>query len=112
VSIAEMVRNQSPFAILPTWRRVVIVCCVGLAVLSGGLSFNREMNIYGGAPDHPVSTTGQTVLVFVNHGSARYVTQHEKENLDFWDSNIGLLTGAPILLAFFLWITFRTPIRR
>lgn len=107
MSIAELVRNQSAYGALPTWRRVVIVSCIGLAVLTGALSFSRDMDIYSGAPDHPVATTGQTFLVLVNHGSARYVTQKQKDSLEFWDANAGLLAGAPVLLAFFLWITNR-----
>jgi hypothetical protein len=109
MSIAEMVRNQSPFDVLPTWRKVAIVCCIGLAILTGVMSFNGEINSYGSAPSHPVVTTGQTFLVFVNHGSARYVTQREKDDLEFWRSNGGLLVGVPMLLAFFVWITYRTP---
>lgn len=107
MSIAEMVRSQSPFGILPTWRKVAIVSGIGLAVLTGALSFNRDMNIYSGAPDHPVAATAQTLLVLVNHGSARYVTQTQKDSLEFWDSNAGLLAGAPMLLALFLWIAYR-----
>lgn len=107
MSIGEMASNQSPFSVLPTWRKIAIFCCIGLAVLSGALSFNREMNIYGASPDHPVAATGETFRVVVNHGSQRYVTQREKENLDFWGANIGLLSGCPMLVAFFLWITYR-----
>ena len=112
MSIAEIVRNQSAFDALPTWRKSVIICCVAAAVLVGVITFNRDMNIYGGAPDHPVSATGQTFSVLVNHGSSRYVTQREKDSLEFWDANAGLLAGGPMLLAFFLWITPRPRLPR
>jgi hypothetical protein len=55
VPIAEMVRNQSPFDVLPTWREIVIVSCVGLAVLNGVVPFNREMNVYSGAQITPIT---------------------------------------------------------
>jgi hypothetical protein len=79
-----MVRNQSPFGALPTWRKAAIVCCIGLAVVTGAMSFNSEMNIYGSAPNHPVVKAGETFFVRVSHGSARYVTAREKDGLDFW----------------------------
>lgn len=101
-SIVELVRNQSPFNVLPTWPEIAILFGVGLAVLSGAVSFIGEMNIHGAVPDPADLTTGQTFRVAVDHGSARYVMQHEKENLDFWESNVGLFAGAPMIIAFFL----------
>ena len=112
MSLEEMIRNQSPFVVLPTWRKSVIIGCIGMAVITGALTFNRDMNIYGGAPDHPVVTTGQTFPVSVNHGSTRYLTQLEKDSFDFWGANLGLLTGGPFLLAFLIWITYRPRLRR
>ena len=112
MSLEEMIRNRSTFVALPNWRKSVILCCIGIAVVTGALTFNRDMNIYGGAPDHPVVTTGQTFPVSVNHGSTRYVTQREKNSLDFWGANVGLLTGGPFLLAFFIWITYRPQVQR
>src|SRR5580698_7148207 len=80
MSLEEMIRNQPPFVALPTWRKSAIVCCIAVAIVTGALTFNRDMNIYGGAPDHPVVATGQTFPVSVNHGSTRYVTQREEDN--------------------------------
>jgi hypothetical protein len=112
MSLEETIRNQPPFDVLPTWRKSVIICCIGMAVVTGALTFNRDMNIYGGAPDHPVVTTGQIFPVSVNHGSTRYVTQREKDSFDFWAANAGLLVGGPFLPAFFIWITYRPRLKR
>jgi hypothetical protein len=68
--------------------------------------------LYGGAPDHPVASSGQIFPVVVNHGSTRYVTQREKDSFDFWGANVGWLTGGPFLLAFFIWITYRPQLNR
>ena len=112
MSLEEMIRNQPPFVALPTWRKSAIVCCIAVAIVIGALTFNRDMNIYGGAPDHPVVVTGQTFPVRVNHGSTRYVSQREKDSFEFWGANVGLLTGGPFLLAFLIWITYRPKLQR
>jgi hypothetical protein len=110
MSLEEMIRRQAPFHALPLWRRIVIVCCLGLAIFVGVMTFGREMDIYGSAPDHPVVATGQTYQVHVNHGFVRYVTLLERDKLIFWESNIGNLAGAPVLAAFLLWIFYKDPV--
>jgi hypothetical protein len=111
MSLEQMIRNQLSFDVLPTWRKSFIICCIGMGVITGGLTFNRDMNIYG-APDHPVVATGQTFPVTVNHGSARCVTQRERDSFEFWGANVGLLTSGPFLLAFLIWITYRPQLQR
>jgi len=112
MSLVGMIREQVSFPELPLWRKVVIGLCLALAVFSAAMAFNKEIDIYGSAPDHPVAATGQTYPVKVNHGSLRYVTPTQSASLQFWEDSVAGLGGTAVLVALLSFITYRDPRRR
>ncbi len=102
----EKIKNPPPMSDLPLWRKVVMACALGFAVLMPFASLHKELTIYGAAPDHPVPETGQIYEVFVNKGSIRYVTLAEKES-PFLDGDDGSWAVVAFMTAYFLWITSR-----
>ena len=84
----------------------MIVCALAFAVFIGFAGVNTDLDIYGGAPDHPIAATGQVYKVAAMHGSIRYVTLYEAESL-FLTGQAGSWAGAAFAGAFLLWITAR-----
>jgi hypothetical protein len=112
MSLVRMIREQVSFSNLPLWRKIAIGVCLALAVFVGAMTFNKEIDIYGSAPDHSVASTGRTYPLKVNHGSLRYLTADEYGRLDFWESTAESVAGAAMLVAFLLFVTYRDPLRR
>lgn len=105
MSFYERYRHPPPLSDLPTWKRLVFFAALGFVVLIGVLAIDKNLTIYGTAPDHPVPDKGQVYPVSVEHGNIRYVTASEKESVELWTQRAGSWAGAAILGAVLLWIT-------
>ena len=107
MSLDDRIHNHAPFQALPIWRRVVLVCGLAFCLLVGAMTVDKEFDIYGADPDHPVQATGQVYPVHVNHGHLRYATKKEREDLNFWEIDMGSWVGVPALAFVFLWLLYR-----
>ncbi len=107
MSIRERLGKQVAIRDLPTWRKVVVVCGLGICLFVGWMAAAKEIEIYASAPTHSVAAKGQVYEVHVMHGSIRYVTLQEREDLVFWESRMLSWVGIPFLVAFFVSITCR-----
>ena len=94
---------------LPVWRKLALLCCIGLWSFLGILHFSKEADIYASAPDTPVVKTKQVYPVKVNHGYLRYVTKQEAEQWEFSNSTTGPIIGVSALTMLLLLGTFRYP---
>ena len=94
---------------LPVWRKLVLLCCVGLWSFLGIRHFSEEANIYASAPEAPVTKTKQVYPVHVNHGYLRYVTKEKAEQWKFTSSTTGPIIGVTALTMLLLLGTFRYP---
>jgi hypothetical protein len=101
--LREMIENPPKISDIPLWRKVLIICALAFFVFIGAAMVDKELTIYGSAPDHPVPATGQIYEVDVMHGYIRYVTLEEKESPLL--GKAGSWAGAAFVAAFFLWIT-------
>jgi hypothetical protein len=87
------------------WRKIVIGVLLGLWLVLGGRLFNWEADIYVSAPHDPVAATRQTSPVHVNHGSLRFVTPKEAEDLSYWRNATSTTIGISALTIVFLALT-------
>ena len=94
---------------LPVWRRLVLLCCVGLWSFFGLRHFSQEADIYASAPETPVVKTKQVYPVRVNHGYLRYVTKQEADEWEFSNNTTGPIIGVTALTILLLLGTFRYP---
>jgi hypothetical protein len=107
MSLRDRIENPPPFRTLALWRRVVLICGLVFMLAVGAMSADKELDIYGGAPNQPVAATGQICEVHVMHGSVRYVTPKEREALVFWERHLGAWVGLGPLAFIFLWLLYR-----
>jgi hypothetical protein len=103
MTVPEMVEHPPAISDLPTWRKILIACALAFVVSIGFAAVNRELTIYGSAPDHSVPAQGKIYKIEVMHGYIRYVTLEEKESPLLGVA--GSWAGAAFVAAFFLWIT-------
>jgi|SRR5579864_803519 len=103
MSLREMIEHPPAMSDLPIWRKILIVCALAFFVLISFAMVDKEMTIYGSAPDHPVPVKGEVYQVDVMHGYIRYVTLKEKESPLL--GRAGSWAGAAFVVVFFLWIT-------
>ena len=71
------------------------------------MTVDKELDSYGGDPDHPITATGQIYPVHVNHGYLRYAKKDEHGSLVFWEDELGSWIGLPFFAAVFLWLLYR-----
>jgi len=101
--LIKMIENPPRISDVPLWRKIVIIFALGFSLLIGAAMFDKELTIYGSAPDHPIPATGQIYEVNVMHGYIRYVTLEEKESPLL--GKAGSWAGAAFVAGFLLWIT-------
>ncbi len=94
---------------LPVWRKILLMCCVGLWFFLGIRHFNQRAEIYASAPTSPVTKTKQVFPVYVNHGYLRYVTKEQAERWRFLEDTTGPVIGASAVTMLLLIGTFRDP---
>lgn len=96
---------------LPLWRRVAVVCCLGMFVYLGQGDAYEHIKIYYSAPNSPVGE--QKYPIDVMHGSLRYVTQSELQRILECRDRANLV-GIPFIAAFVLLATSKKfkPIRQ
>jgi hypothetical protein len=107
MTLQERIENRPSLHALPLWRRLVLICGLGFFVLVGAMIVDKQFDIYGGDPDHPVVATGHIYPVHVNHGYLRYATKEERDSLIFWENKMGAWIGLPALGSVFLWLLYR-----
>jgi len=107
MSLRSRIENPAPFHSLPVWRKIVLVGGLGFCVLVGAMTVDKQLDIYGGAPDHAVPATGHIYAVHVNHGFLRYATKKQRDGLIFWEVQMGSWEGLPAIAAVFLWLLYR-----
>ena len=78
---------------LPTWRKLLMACLVGIWLFLGSSHLFKELDIYSSAPQTPVVETRQSYPVRVNHGYLRYVTKKEAEDWAFASTTTGPIIG-------------------
>jgi hypothetical protein len=105
MSLREMIEHPPTISDLPIWRKILVACALAFFLFVFAVGIEKHLTIYGSAPDHPVSATGQVYAVDVMHGYTRYVTLPEKESFLLWAGRAGSWAGAAFVVAFFLWIT-------
>lgn len=98
---------QLRFSELPKWRRSIALICLGVCLFLGWMATSNEISIYASSPTTPVSATGQVHEMLVMHGSLRYVTIEQQENLRFWNDKMLSLAGIPFVVAFLALVRFR-----
>src|SRR5438552_2002913 len=103
MSIRQMIQHPPAIRDVPPWRKILIVCALAFFVFIFLAEVDKELTIYGSAPDHPVPATGQIYEVKIMHGYIRYVTLQEKESPFL--GRAGSWAGGAFVAAFFLWIT-------
>jgi hypothetical protein len=102
-----MVEHPPPFSALPVWRKAVLIAGLAFAVFASVAGAWEHIAIYGSAPDHPITATGQIYAVNVMHGYIRYVAAPELETYRLWCEQVGPWAGAAFMAAFFTLITYR-----
>jgi hypothetical protein len=105
MSFYEKYRNPPSVSDLPIWKWLLFFSALGFSLAITAIAVDKDLTIYGTAPDHPVQETGQTYPVYVEHGAPRYVASSEKESADLWIGRAGTWAGAAFLGAFLLWVT-------
>jgi hypothetical protein len=105
-SVAIKMRIQIQWSDLPVWRKIALLCCLGAFSYLGPIDAYEHFKIYTSAPDVPTPATGQTYPVRVMHGSLKYVTWREREEVSSWREKASM-AGIPIVLAFLVLATFR-----
>jgi hypothetical protein len=97
-----MIENPPALSEVPLWRKVLITFLIAACVFLGAAMMDKQLTIYGEAPDHPVAATGQVYGIQAMH-HLRYVTLQEKANPLL--RRAGSWCGAAFVVALFLWIT-------
>jgi hypothetical protein len=92
---------------LPAWRKSVAFCALAIGCFLGAVPAVKETSIYQSASNAPAVAMGQTTAVYVMHGSLRYVTRKEADDLVFWREKVGPLIGVPFVTAFVVLTMFR-----
>jgi hypothetical protein len=91
----------------PAWRKVLLFGCVALFFIIGYQLFSKETDIYTTAPSAPVVETKQVVPVRVNHGTRRYVTEKEAEQLKYLRDTVPSVVIVLLLGAVTILLTYR-----
>lgn len=69
---------------VPVWAKVVVFLGLGMTITFGFMSGVTETLVYKYSPSVPVSATKQIYPVHIMHGSLKYVTREDMEQLAFW----------------------------
>ena len=107
ISMRNISRFSLSFDGLPIWRKLVVSCAVLSFFLIGSVITFKEIRIYRESPTTPVTQLQQVYPLHVMHGSLRYVSRKEEEDLLFWKQRMGSLVGLPLIVAFVVLATSR-----
>ena len=92
---------------MPRWRRVVAVVSAVVFFFLGSMATFQEIRTYESAPKEAVVQSGNIYRVQVMHGSIRYVTAKQAEQISLWRETLGSLVGIPFVIGAVVLFTFR-----
>jgi hypothetical protein len=95
------------FSELAIWRKILLICSLGVSCYIGSMATFEEVIVYSSAPKAPINKTNQIYPVHVMHGSVRYVGVEQRDRFFFWKNRAATLIGVPFLISALVLITSR-----